>query len=129
MKRTGFKTPGKPLRRTPFTSKTKPMKKVSKAKADYRASDEGKAARKYVGMVKQLPCAVCGAPGPSDAHHVIHDRYGSRKSSDFDVVPLCKLHHQDGPDAIHNGKESWREKYGPDHGLIEQTRKRVGEMI
>lgn len=129
MKRSGFKSPGKPLSRTPFTSKRKPMKAKSAKKVAYERSDEGKAARQYVGLVKQLGCAVCGAPGPSDAHHVIHDRYGSRKSSDFDVIPLCKFHHQDGPEAIHNGKESWREKHGPDHGLIEVTRKRVGELI
>ncbi len=126
---------GGPLRRTALNRTKKPlqakspMRKVSKAKAAYRASDEGKAARRYMWLVKQLPCAVCGAAGPSDAHHVIHDRYGSRKSSDFDVVPLCKLHHQNGPDAIHNGKQSWREKYGPDHGLIEQTRKLVRDMV
>jgi len=39
------------------------------------------------------------------------------------VIPLCKLHHQDGPDAIHNGKASWVEKYGDDYAylpLVEQ---------
>jgi hypothetical protein len=39
------------------------------------------------------------------------------------VIPLCKAHHQDGPDAIHNGKASWVEKYGEDHKylpLVEQ---------
>ena len=52
------------------------------------ASQEGKAALEYMGKVKRLPCCACGAPGPSDAHHPIHDRFGSRKSGDFEVIPL-----------------------------------------
>lgn len=113
MKRTGFKSP------------RKPMRKVSKKRAAYRASDEGQAAWAYMGEVKRLPCCICGAPPPSDAHHCFHGRYGGRKSSDFDVVPLCKRHHQDGPEAIHNAKERWAAKHGPDYGYIEQTRRMV----
>lgn len=117
------------LKRTGFTSKPKPMRKVSAKRRAYRASEEGKAAMAYMRAVKSLPCCVCGAPGPSDAHHPIHDRYGTRKASDFDVVPLCKIHHQDGPNAIHNGKQSWREQHGPDHGFIDQTRKAVDGTV
>lgn len=116
MKRTGFKSP------------RKPMKQRSDKRKSYRASDEGKAALEYMRKVKQLPCCVCGAYGPSDAHHVIHDRFGSRKSSDFDVIPLCKEHHQNGPRAIHNGKETWRQINGADWSYIDSTRMRAGEM-
>lgn len=82
----------------------------------------------YLGKVKMLPCCVCGHPPPSDAHHPIHDRFGTLKAADKDAVPLCKPHHQWGPDAIHNGKKSWREKHGPDHGYIEETRRLVEAM-
>jgi len=75
-------------------------------------------ARAHLARVKSLPCVVCRKPGPSDAHHVICDRYGQRKASDFETIPLCKAHHQDGPEAIHNGKASWVEKHGPDHGFL-----------
>lgn len=77
-----------------------------------------KAARAHIAVVKSLPCVICRKPGPSDAHHVICDRYGTNKSSDFEVIPLCKSHHQDGPDAIHNGKASWVKKHGPDHSYL-----------
>jgi hypothetical protein len=80
-------------------------------------------ARAHIARVKQLPCVICHRPGPSDAHHVICDRYGTNKAGDFEVIPLCKAHHQDGPEAIHNGKASWVEKHGPDHSylpLVEQ---------
>ena len=73
-----------------------------------------KAARAHIAAVKSLPCVICLRPGPSDAHHVICNRYASNRVSDFDVIPLCKAHHQDGPEAIHNGKASWVDKHGPD---------------
>jgi hypothetical protein len=79
-------------------------------------------AKRHLAAVKALPCVICGMPGPSDAHHVFHDRYGTGKASDFATIPLCKLHHQDGPEAIHNGKATWREKHGPDYGFLEQVR-------
>ena len=75
-------------------------------------------ARAHLVRVKQLPCVICLKHGPSDAHHVICGRYGSSKASDFEVISLCKIHHQDGPDAIHNGKASWVEKYGSDYGYL-----------
>lgn len=84
-----------------------------------------KAAKEHLQRVKQLPCAICGAPPTSDAHHCIHDRYGTSKASDFDTIPLCKEHHQIGPNAIHNGKETWREKYGADHSYITATKRAI----
>jgi len=123
MKRSNFKTRGKTL------SAKKPMNRTSKKRRNYRASDEGKAAMEYMGLVKQLPCCICNAPPPSDCHHVIHDRFGSRKASDLDTIPLCKKHHQEGTDAIHNGKETWREKHGPDHSYVEWTKRAVKEFL
>ena len=73
---------------------------------------------KHLERVKMLPCIICHAPPPSDAHHCIHDRFGTRKASDFEAIPLCKRHHQIGPDAIHNGKQTWRDKYGADHEYL-----------
>ena len=85
--------------------------------------------KEYMRIVKELPCCVCGRPGPSDAHHPIHDRYGTRRAPDMHVIPLCKSCHQNGPDAIHNGKQTWREKHGPDHGYIEETQRKVSDIL
>lgn len=91
----------------------------------------------YMERVKMLPCAITGAPPPSDAHHCQHwpedienHPYtrlpgAGRKSGDRDTIPLSKAMHQDGPEAFHNGKETWRRKHGPDYGYIEQTRRLV----
>jgi len=110
------------VKRTPFKASPKPIRKVSAKRQAYRASAEGQDALAYMGKVKALPCVICGAQPPSDAHHVTHGRYGSRKASDYDTIPLCKAHHQDGPEAIHNGKETWAAKHGPDYSYIPQVR-------
>lgn len=73
--------------------------------------------RPHMHRVKALPCVICHRPGPSDAHHVIHDRLTVPKD-DSRVIPLCKAHHQNGPDAIHNGKATWRGKYGNDYDFL-----------
>tara|TARA_R110000803_G_scaffold36675_2_gene78836 strand:+ start:380 stop:724 length:345 start_codon:yes stop_codon:yes gene_type:complete len=88
-----------------------------------------KAAKEHIHRVKQLPCVICRKHGPSDAHHIICDRYGHLKASDFDIIPLCKAHHQDGPEAIHNGKRSWVEKNGPDHGYLETVKDWLEEFF
>jgi hypothetical protein len=53
-------------------------------------------ARAHIARVKSLPCVICLKPGPSDAHHVICDRYGQRKASDckprYCHKPIKKLH-------------------------------------
>ena len=105
------------------------MRKVSKKRAAHRASKEGKAGMEYMRKVKQLPCCICGAPPPSDAHHCISNRYGTSKVSDFEAIPLCKEHHQIGPDAIHNGKATWEERHGPDTNYINQTRNLVEKLL
>ena len=81
--------------------------------------------RKHVEAVKSLPCVVCQAPPPSDAHHCICDRYGTKKPCDCHTIPLCRVCHLDGPNAIHNGKESWVARYGKDYDYLEETRARV----
>lgn len=99
-------------------ARKRPMRKVSAKRKAYRASQDGQDAAEHMRRVKAMPCVICGKHGPSDAHHVICDRYGTRKASDLDVIPLCKSHHQNGPDAIHNGKASWVAKHGPDHAYL-----------
>ena len=76
------------------------------------------AGRRHMGRVKALDCVVCGRAGPSDAHHCFHGRYGSRKSSDFEVIPLCRWCHHDGPDSIHQNKNGWREVNGNDFDYL-----------
>lgn len=63
--------------------------------------------RKHMGRVKELPCGVCGASGPSDAHHILEGRIPGRKSPDWLTIPLCKECHQ-GPQGIHGDRTLWK---------------------
>lgn len=85
------------------------------------------AARAYLERVKMLPCVICDAPPPSDAHHVISGRFGSRKASDFDTIPLCRAHHQDGPEAIHQNKAAWEAAHGPDTDYLPVVARMLGD--
>lgn len=64
-------------------------------------------AREHVGRVKALPCAVCAASGPSDAHHILEGRIPGRKSPDWLVIPLCKDCHQGSFNGIHGQRRMW----------------------
>ena len=67
-----------------------------------------KTASKHMQRVKELPCSVCGAYGPSDAHHILAGRIPGRKSPDFLVIPLCKDCHQGSHNGIHGNQAMWK---------------------
>jgi hypothetical protein len=56
--------------------------------------------REWIQIVKSLPCSVCDAPGPSDAHHIKQHRQ-------FTVVALCKDCHQGSVMGWHGQKRMW----------------------
>lgn len=56
--------------------------------------------RQWVGMVKEQPCSVCGAPGPSDAHHI-------EQGLHYTCVALCKSCHQGSVMGWHGQKRAW----------------------
>ena len=56
--------------------------------------------RRHLARVKALPCSVCDAPGPSDAHHV-------KQNQQYTVVALCKDCHQGSMMGWHGQKRMW----------------------
>ena len=56
--------------------------------------------RAHMAAVKELPCGVCGAAGPSDAHHI-------EQGLHFLCVPLCKDCHQGSHNGIHGRRAIW----------------------
>jgi hypothetical protein len=60
-----------------------------------------KADRKHLGRVKELPCSVCDAPGPSQAHHI-------KQGQQYTAVALCYECHQGAIMGWHGGKVAWR---------------------
>ncbi len=58
------------------------------------------AERRWVALVKEQPCSVCEAPGPSDAHHIKQGRH-------YTVVALCKSCHQGSMMGWHGQRRAW----------------------
>lgn len=56
--------------------------------------------RVHIGRVKELPCSVCDAPPPSDAHHIKQHRQ-------YTCVALCKDCHQGSLMGWHGQKRMW----------------------
>lgn len=56
--------------------------------------------RRHLAAVKSLPCGVCGAAEPSDAHHI-------EQGLQFTCIPLCKDCHQGSFNGIHGQKRIW----------------------
>ena len=56
--------------------------------------------RAHIARVKELPCSVCDAPGPSSAHHINQGQH-------FTTVALCWDCHQ-GVNGWHGTKALWR---------------------
>jgi hypothetical protein len=56
--------------------------------------------RQHLANIKSLPCSVCDAPGPSDAHHIKQHRQ-------YTCVALCKDCHQGSLLGWHGQKRAW----------------------
>jgi len=61
----------------------------------------------WMGLVKDLPCGVCGiGVRRSDAHHILGEDH--RRISHFMTIPLCHAGcHQDAFLGIHGQKKAW----------------------
>lgn len=56
--------------------------------------------RTHIERVKSLPCSLCGAEGPSEAHEI-------KQGSWFTAVSLCVACHRGGK-GLHGDKSMWR---------------------
>ena len=58
------------------------------------------AERRHIGRVKELPCSVCDAPPPSEAHHI-------KQRLQYCTVALCSECHRDNIMGWHGEKRAW----------------------
>lgn len=77
--------------------------------------------RKHIAVIKQMPCGLCGASPPSDAHHI-------KQGQQFIVIPLCKDCHQGHRNGIHGEQVMWRVMRQDELSVLNQVvRKLVAE--
>lgn len=56
--------------------------------------------RAHLAKVKALPCSVCDAPAPSEAHHFKQHRQ-------YTTIALCQSCHTGDLNGIHKQKRMW----------------------
>lgn len=76
--------------------------------------------RAHIARVKLLPCSVCDAPGPSDAHHI-------EQALQYCVVALCKSCHQGAIMGWHGQKRAWAIAKMNELGALNVTIQRLVE--
>jgi hypothetical protein len=129
-----------PMRRTGFARKEpKPFALTDRKTALRRAAMKRKskpkapkAEREHMGVVASLYCVVCRnlrlGESPAEVHHVRYLAGGGQRSSNYDTLPLCPLHHRLGGYGIayHAGAKEWERRYGTEAELLEQIRQETG---
>jgi hypothetical protein len=86
------------------------------------------AEKKYMNRVAELGCAVCRRMGyagtPAELHHKRAGTGAGRRSSHFDVIPLCPEHHR-GATGLHGlGTKGFPKHYGYDEDdLLDDVRR------
>ena len=76
--------------------------------------------RLHLGRVKDLPCSVCDAPGPSEAHHI-------KQGLQYTCVALCTDCHTSPVLGWHGQKRMWHIKKMDELDALNNTIKQLLE--
>jgi hypothetical protein len=68
----------------------------------------------HIERVKLMPCCVCNAAGPSDAHEL-------RQGDWFTCLPLCRDCHMGAHNGIHGRQAIWKVKKLDELGALNLT--------
>lgn len=85
-----------------------------------------KAENDHIARVVGMGCIVCVnleyGETPAVPHHIGNSSMGM-KSTNYEVIPLCPHHHNQGPvgESVHSGRESFEANFGTEQELLLQT--------
>jgi hypothetical protein len=77
------------------------------------------AEREHVGRIKEMPCGLCGAAGPSDAHELQQEYW-------FTSIPLCRDCHMGQFNGIHGQKRMWSVLKETELSVLDKT---IGALV
>lgn len=72
----------------------------------------------HIDRVKALPCSVCDAPGPSEAHEPVQGLW-------FISIALCADCHRGAKNGLHGQKIMWRIHKLDEWGAMNITNRRL----
>lgn len=76
--------------------------------------------RAHLGVVKELPCSLCDAPGPSEAHHI-------KQGLQYTAIALCESCHRGGLMGLHGQRRMWAIKKMDELDALDVTVRRLLE--
>ena len=76
-----------------------------------------RAEREHKARVAELGCIICRRPAA--VHHINVEGIG-RRATDYETIPLCGDHHQNGGYgvAVHAGRVAFEAAYGTERELL-----------
>lgn len=77
-----------------------------------------KTERAHLARVKGLPCSVCDAPGPSEAHHV-------NQGQQYTAIALCTDCHRGAFNGLHGQRRMWAVKRMDEWAALDVTVQRL----
>lgn len=80
-----------------------------------------KTEREHLAKVKALPCSVCDAPGPSEAHHI-------QQHKQYTCIPLCESCHRSNFNGIHGQARIWKVLKKTEMSCLNDTIKKLLEQ-
>ena len=75
--------------------------------------------RAHLGRVKELPCSLCDAPGPSEAHHI-------EQGLQYTAVALCVECHRGPTMGLHGQRRMWAIKKMTELDALDVT---IGRLL
>lgn len=82
-----------------------------------------KAEKLHLSRVADLGCIICHQP--AEIHHLRTGMGMAQRNSNFNVIPLCPLHHRTGGygTAFHAGKKAFEQNFGSELDLLTRVEK------
>ena len=72
----------------------------------------------HLASIKEMPCGVCGAESPSEAHHV-------EQHQQYTAIPLCADCHRGGHNGIHGQRRIWNVLKKSELSVLNDTIRRL----
>lgn len=81
-----------------------------------------KAEKEHLNRVAELGCIICHQP--AEIHHLRTGMGMAQRNSNFNVIPLCPLHHRTGGygTAFHAGKKAFEQNFGSEEELLKRVK-------